>query len=386
EIVGVSSGATATTSADPTEVTGGGVLHVLAHDATNDILYVQVLKGTMCADEDTLYYGGTNLATADHTDYVVAETGVEALTAYDISKTAPYIGVSTGTAIIGAPGVGIDNLKLNSSDKVLPLGETTLISPPLTVTNTLTGLVSGDQVLVAPTDGTTTDANGDPTVGAAWFTIKTTLDGAAETTVEVNEDLADSKIDAFLPSSGYIDIVRDDGAVTTIAYSAYSGAGDTFTITSTDFSTNNATAGNYCFVYQMHLTTALVGATETSAIVNSIIGSTPDSGTIRIVNDDGFHIRHPYSAYNDGTETFTITSYDFSGDGLNEQASIGSGVYVTYIDKSSGTSENFVAVYDNDLELTITVRDGAEPIKEDKRRWTFTNTNASLGVTRISDT
>ncbi len=389
-IIGVSSGATATTSADPTEVTGGGVVHVLANDTTNDILYVQVIKGTAPADDDTLYYGGTDLSSADHTDYLLVADEVDTVTEYAISKTAPYIGVSTGTAIIGAHGVGIDNLKLNSSDKVLPLGETTLISPPLTVTNTLTGLSSGDQVLVAPTDGTTTDINGDPTVGAAWFTIETALTGAAETAISVNEDLADSDIDAFLPSSGYISIVNDEGLVVTLQYSGYSGATDDFTLQSSyDFSgsgvNDSVSVGNYAYVYQMHLTTALTGGTETSAIVNSIVGSTPDTGTIRIVNDDGFHIRHPYSAYDDATETFTITSADFSGDGLTEQASIGAGVYVTYIDKSSGTSENFVAVYDNDLNLTVVVRDGAEPIKEDKKRWTFTNSNASLGVTRISD-
>jgi len=394
EIIGASSGATATTSADPTEVTGGGVLHVLAHDATNDILYVQVIKGTMCATDVTLYYGGTNLATADHTDYVVSETGIDPLTEFTISKTAPYIGVSTGSAIIGAHGVGIDDAKLNSSDSVIPLGESTPINPPLTVTNTYSGLdlVNPDQILVAPTDGTTVDVNGDPTIGAAYFTIKTALTGAAETTVYVDQDLADSDIDTWLPSSGYIDIVNDEGLVVTHAYSAYSGAADTFTISSYDFSgsgvNDSVSVGNYAYVYQMHLTTALTTGAETSAIVNEIIGSTPDSGTIRIVNDDGFHIRHPYSAYDDATDTFTITSADFSGDGLTEQASIGSGVYVTYIDKAAASaSETFTAVYDVDLNLTVVVRDGGgTPIKEDKRRHTFTNSNASLGITRTSDT
>jgi len=393
DIIGVTSSATATTSADPTEVTGGGVVHVLANDTGNDILYVQVIKGTAPADDDTLYYGGTDLATADHTDYLLVADEVDNIAEFAISKTAPYIGVSTGSAIIGAHGVGIDNVKLNDTDKVLPLGETTPISPPLSATNTLSGLASGeDQILVAPTDGTTVDVNGDPTMGAAYFTIATALTGGAETTVLVNEDLADGDIGAWLSATGYVDIVNDEGLIVTHVYSAYSGAADSFTITSHDFSgsgvNDSVSVGNYCFVYQMHLTTALTTGAEVSAIVNDITGSSPDAGTIRIVNDDGFHIRHPYSVYNDGTDTFTITSADFSGDGLTEQAAIGSGVYVTYIDKAAdAATADFTAVYDNDLNLTICIRDGGgTPIKEDKKRWTFSNANQTFGITRTSDT
>jgi hypothetical protein len=393
---GVTSGADADTTADPTEITGGGLLHVLANDATNDIIYVQVLTGTMPSDNAYLYYCGTDESAADHTDYMQVANEVDTITEYTISKTAPYIGVSTGSAIIGSHGVGIAKVKLNSTDLVLPLGETTPISPPLTVTNTYSGLdTTNDQILVAPTDGITTDLNGDPTVGAAYFTINTALTGGSETSVIVQEDLDEGtgKIAAFLPSSGYISIVNDEGLVVTHAYSAYVGATNTFTISSYDFSgsgvNDSVSIGNYAYVYQMHVvTSALTGATVTTVEVNEIVGSTPDSGTIRIVNDDGFHIRHPYSAYDDATDQFTITSADFSGDGLTEQASIGAGVYVTYIDKAAAsTSETFSAVYDNDLQLTVVVRDGdGTPIKEDKKRHSFTNSNATHGVTRTSDT
>jgi hypothetical protein len=341
-----------------------------------------------------MYYCGTNPASATHTDICDIDTVGQAATEVALSKTAPYIGVSTGSALIGAFGVGVAKAKLQDSDSVLPLGETTPISPPLTVTNTYSGLdTTNDQILVAPTDGTTTDINGDPPVGGAWFKIASALTGAAVTTVSVQEDLADSNIDGFLPSSGYISIVNDEGLVVDHPYSAYDTGGDTFTITSYDFSgsgvNDSVAVGNYCYVYQMHLVTSdLIGAAVTTAEVNDIPGSTPDTGTIRIVNDDGFHIRHPYSTYSDTTDQFTITSADFSGDGLTEQASIGSGVYVTYVDKAAASeSETFQAVYDNDLNLVVVVRDGdGTPIKEDKRRHTFTNSNATLGITRTSDT
>jgi hypothetical protein len=319
---------------------------------------------------------------------------VEPLTARTIST--PIIGVSTGTAIIGSYGFGIDDAKLSDTDKVTAL-DGLVYQAPLTITNSVTGLKTGeDYLLIAPTDGTTTDPNGDPTVGRAFFTIKTALTGGAEVTVAVNEDLADADIDAWLPSSGYIDIVNDEGIIVTHPYSAYATGADTFTITSYNFSgsgvNDSVSVGNYAFVGQMHLTTALTTGAETSVEVNDIIGSTPNSGTIRIINDDGFHIRHPYSSYVDATDIFTITSADFSGDGLTEQASIGNTVYVTYIDKlaTSGT-ETFQAVYDNDLNLTLVVRDGGDagdnlPIKQDIKRWSLTNTNASLGITRTSDT
>jgi hypothetical protein len=368
----------------------------LGNDVDNDILYIQILSGTMPSDNAYLYYCGTDESAADHTDYMQVHDGGSTITEYVISKTAPYIGVSTGSAIIGAHGVGIDDAKLNSSDLVLPLGETTPISPPLTVTNTYSGLdTTNDQILVAPTDGVTTDINGDPPVGAAYFTIETALTGAAETSVVVQEDLDEGtgKIAAFLPSSGYISIVNDEGIVVDHPYSGYTAATDTFTISSYDFSgsgvNDSVSVGNYAYVYQMHIATSdLTGGTVTIAEVNDIVGSTPDSGTIRIVNDEGFHIRHPYSAYDDATDQFTITSADFSGSGLTDSASIGSGVYVTYIDKAAASaSETFQAVYDNDLQLTVVVRDGdGTPIKEDKKRHTFTNSNATHGVTRTSDT
>jgi len=391
---GVSSGADADTTSDPAEASGGGVLHVLAEDESNNIIYVQVLKGTMAADDDVLYYGGTDLSSVDVSDYILVANEIDTITEFSISKTSPYIGVSTGSALIGAHGVGVAKAKLQDTDSVLPLGENTPISPPLTVTNTYSGLdTTNDQILVVPTDGTTTDINGDPTVGAAYFKIEVALTGAGQTTVTVQEELSTTNIDTWLPASGYISIVNDEGLVVDHEYSSYDTGGDTFTITSANFNgtgiEDSVSVGNYAFVYQMHIaTSALVGGTVTTVEVNAIPGSTPDAGTLRIVNDDGFHIRHPYSVYSDALDQFTITSADFSGDGLTEQAGIGSGVYVSYIDKAAASpAETFQAVYDNDLNLTVVVRDGdGTPIKEDKKRHTFTSSNASHGVTRTSDT
>lgn len=302
---GLSSGATATTNSAPTPVTGGGLLHVIAHDATGDKLYVQVIRGTMAADNAYLYYCGTNPATADTTDFCQVAIGVLAITARTIST--PIIGVSTGSAIIGSYGFGIDVAKLNATDKVFDLTNTQY-SPPTTVTNTVSGLASGeDYVLVAPWDGVTYDANNDPAIYTTQMTVNATYNG---------------------------------GAVGTIS-------------------------------------------------VNDIPGSTPDSGTIRVVNDEGFHIRLPYDSYDDGTDDFTLTStYDFSGSGLNDSVTSGNGVYVSYIDKlADAGSLDFQAVYDTDLNLVVIVRDGGgTPIKQFISEWSLTNTSKSISAIRTSDT
>jgi hypothetical protein len=60
----------------------------------------------------------------------------------------------------------------------------------------------------------------------------------------------------------------------------------------------------------MHLTTALSGAAESSIVVNAIPGSSPNSGTLRVINDEGFHIRVNYSSYDDPTDTFTLVGAD----------------------------------------------------------------------------
>jgi len=297
---------TATTSSLPTVVTGGGVLHIIANDTTDDIFYAQVIKGTMAADNDYLYYCGTDLITADHTDYCQVADEISGGTITSRTIATPIIGVSTGTAIIGSYGFGIDNLKLNSTDKVFDLTNTQ-ITPPNTVTNTVSGVVSGsDYILVAPWDSVTYDDNGDPAIETDQMTIATT---------------------------------------------------------------------------------ALTGAGVTEIEVNAIPGSTPDSGTIRVVNDEGFHIRVEYSSYVDSTNIFTVTATDFNGSGLTDTAQIGNHVYISYIDKlAEATSENFVAVFDNTLDLVLIARDGGTtPIKQHIVAWDFSSTSQTTGVIRTTD-
>jgi len=136
---------------------------------------------------------------------------------------------------------------------------------------------------------------------------------------------------------------------------------------------------------QFTLNGALSGAAVTSVVVNEAIPvDTPATGTIRILRANGAYTRHPYSAYNSGTKTFTITSHDFSSNGAANAANC----FVSYIDKlAASTSESFTAVYaGSDRSLFVRVRDGgASPIKTFESTGTLGSAGGSATAVRTSD-
>jgi len=138
----------------------------------------------------------------------------------------------------------------------------------------------------------------------------------------------------------------------------------------------------------MALATALVGvSTAVDVGIGNIPIDTPAAGTIRIERNDGLYSRHPFSAFDSGRQTFTITSHDFTAN----QSAIASDVFVTYIDKlATGVSEAFTTVYNADRTLFVRVRDGgtagdAEGIKTAETTGSLGSTGGSATVNRISD-
>jgi len=201
----------------------GGTGQMLAIDNTTASsatkMYIQLLTGTAPATS-TLITGGTSTATAT-TSGAATERTVE-------STAAPGLGVSTGSAIIGAYGVGVTPADLGPSDKVFDLTNTQ-VTPPNNVTFSVTGLASGeDRVLVGPSSGGTT-------LDTAQLTLNTTLSSATTTSVVVT-----ATIPSDTPASGVIRVQNDDGFYVRVPYTSYSGS--TFTVSSTDFSVINATA------------------------------------------------------------------------------------------------------------------------------------------------
>ncbi len=108
---------------------------------------------------------------------------------------------------------------------------------------------------------------------------------------------------------------------------------------------------------QLGQNVALNSAGTTSVVCDSAIpADTPSAGTIRMLNESGEYIRHPYSAWSGST--FTITSYDFSVVGLG--CDLGANIFISYIDKvATATTESFSTVFNTSRDLRVIVRNGA---------------------------
>lgn len=212
-----------------------GTGQVLADNGSNK-LWIQLLTGVPPSSGVTISQSSPDAASATYASIT------------ERSVSTPFVGISTGSALIGAYGLGITETDLSVSDKLFDLTNTQ-ITPPNLVTFTVSGLVSGeDYVLVGPASGGVLDVD--------QFTLNGALTGAAVTSVVVNE-----AIPADTPTSGKLRIQRANGAYTLHPYSAYNAGTKTFTITSHDFSTNNASNGANTFIAYIDVLAS--GATAT---------------------------------------------------------------------------------------------------------------------------
>lgn len=214
---------TGTFSATGAATWSGGTGRMLAinHTTSPTKMWIQLLTGVAPTDNQVITVG--------------AATCQVNVTVTDRALSFPFCGVSTGTALIGSYGLSLQALDLSASDKVFDLTNAQRQAPNY-VTFSVGGVVSGqDYILVAP-KGAGTEIDFD------FFTLNGALSGATVTSVVVNE-----AIPTWLPATGSIRILRTNGAYTRHAYSAYNSGTKTFTITSHDFSTNNAANGANCF-------------------------------------------------------------------------------------------------------------------------------------------
>ena len=187
---------------------------------TAGTLYIQLLTGVI--PTGTITQGGTTATTGTVTSKAVS---------------TPMCGQSTGTSLVGAYGFALEYADLAVNDKITALDGTTR-QPPNNVTFTVSGVQSGWRVLVGPEDG----AGGLKT---NQLTLNGALSGAAVTSVVVNE-----AIPANTPASGTLRLLRADGRYTSHPYSAVNTGTKTFTITSHNFSSNNASnAANAYIAY-----------------------------------------------------------------------------------------------------------------------------------------
>jgi len=196
-----------------------GTGQVLANDASGSTLYIQLLTGVIPA-ANTLTQGAVTATASTVTSRAVS---------------TPMCGQSTGSSLVGAYGFSLEYADLAVNDKITALDGTTR-QPPNNVTFTVNGVDAGWRVLVAPEDG----AGG---ILLTQLSNTGALTGAAVTAVIVDE-----AIPANTPSSGTIRIQRADGRYTSHPYSAVNTGTKTFTITSHNFSTNNAAIGANIYI------------------------------------------------------------------------------------------------------------------------------------------
>lgn len=223
--------------------TGGGDERIRAGH-----IWMQIRTGIAPTDGQVIT-GGTSTTTCDVNTTVIER-----------SLSFPFVGVSTGSAIIGGYGIGIDTSGLTASDKLFDLSNTQH-TPPNSVTFTVSGLVSGeDRLLVGPADGGNLDVD--------QLTLNTTLNGASETQVVVT-----TTIPSDTPSTGTIRIQLDSGIYRRVPYTSFSGS--TFTIDSTNFTSDPATQPANVFI----------------SYIDKLAGSSSESFTVVYNSDRSLYIR-----------------------------------------------------------------------------------------------
>lgn len=271
--------------------TNSGTGQVLADDGSATV-WIQLLTGIAPAASDTLSQTSPDAASAT----VSSVTDRSAL----ISK--PFLGASTGAAIIGAYGVGIETTDLSAADKLFDLTNTQRI-PPNNVTNTVSGLVSAeDRVLVAPWDGTSYDDEGNPAIDKAQLSLDVALTVDNITQVQITES-----IPTDTPATGYIRVTDNNGVERRLHYSAWAnGTPNYFTIDTTDgnedFATVNASIGNDIYIAYIDIV-----ASGTSASFTGVYSS--DRDLVVIVRDgDTTPIKEFISSWSFESSPSTITA------------------------------------------------------------------------------
>ena len=380
-ITGGTSGATATTNANTiatTATSGTGSVITITFGAQSVLPYPAGTTFTVAGVTPTAYNGtyvstgGTTTTATAAGSATGAQTVAGTIVGVIVERTLsfPFIGQSTGSAIIGAYGIGIETLDLTASDKLTDLTNTLRI-PPNNVTFTVSGLVSGeDRVLVAPLGrefAYDTEASG-PFVRGSTLTF-----GGGGT--------------------AYLSFLRDDGTTGRMQVRMLTGSvpvdNETITAGAVTALVNGTVVASED-PRQLTLKTTLSGASETAVVCNQTIPSdTPSTGTrfIRIQLNSGIYRNVEYTSYT--ADTFTIVSTNFSADnatGGTTEATANS-VFIAYIDKlATATTATFTGVYSADRSLFIRVRDGAStPIKTFETTGTLGSAGGSATAIRTSD-
>lgn len=216
-------------------VSGTGELVAINHTTSATKMWIQVIKGLVPGSNQTVTVGPATIIVSSTTERTLSY---------------PFCGVSTGAAIIGAYGFGIEPSDLTANDKLFDLTNTQ-ITPPNNVTFTVGGLVANeDRVLVAPASGGLFYSN--------QFLLAVPLSGV-ETQVVIN-----SVVPTDTPAQGSIRIELGTGIYKRVVYNSYVSQSSLFYISSTSFASDNAVSGNDVYISYIDQTASAATASFTS--------------------------------------------------------------------------------------------------------------------------
>jgi len=314
-------------------------------------LWMQLLTGV--APTTQLITGGTSSATCTATGNT------------ERTISTPFVGASTGTAIIGAYGFGIEAADLSSSDTVFDL-TASAVNAPNNVIFSVNGVITGEDRVLVTNRGYKfkydTEAVASPTKGETLTFV------TPAGTAKLNDFIDDGDTGWMYIGPMLTGSVPTDNTTMTGGTSGMTAA-------------VNGSVTNAIDLGQLS-NNALVNTTVTSIVMASAIPSdTPSSGSIRIERTSGVYTLQTYTSYSGST--FTIPSTDFSGD----PALAGDNVFVVYIDKlATADPEQVTVVYDADRAVFVRVRDGdASPIKPVETTGTIGSAGGSATITRQAD-
>ena len=195
----------------------GGTGQLLAIDSTTagTKMWIQLLTGAAPSDAQVITGASTATATVNIT--VTERTAL---------IKQPFIGTSTGSALDGGYGVGVEKLDLTAADKVYDLTNAQFSPPDYRVT-TVAGLTdTEDRVLVGPDNGGSLDdgqflLNAGVTSGATTLTVKTGTEAPGTGTQSATDT----------PATGTIRVLDDTGVYQRVTYTGFTVGAGTMTFT-----------------------------------------------------------------------------------------------------------------------------------------------------------
>jgi hypothetical protein len=273
----------------------GGTGQMLAVDDVNAAtkMWIQILTGVAPTAGSITITGSTSGATIDTSGASVEKT-----------VSAPFCGASTGSALIGAYGFGMETADTSASDLFLDLNNATN-QPPNNVTFTVNGLVSTeDRVLVGPANGTALREDQCQVAASEAITVTTgsvssATSGAGVVVLSSNtETIGTGQPTATdTPTAGTIRVLDANGIYQIINYTGVTAGSGTLTFSGcTSSGSWTAASTNNAFISYIDKL-----ATATTATYTVVYANTPRSLFIR-VRDGGT------AGDTEGIKTFETTS------------------------------------------------------------------------------